>query len=436
VAGARRVVALVDGEHYPPVVADAIAATGGVVAALLLGGAEKLRGQPVAADYGVDRLELAAGDAPGALTRLLTDVRPDLVVDLSDEPVVTQRSRLRLAAVALHAGVAYRAGGLLLEPERRGAYLLPSVAVAGTGKRVGKTAVAGQLARVARGVVEPGEVVIVAMGRGGPAAPELVAPGEVDVLALLARSRAGQHAASDFLEDALLAGVTAIGCRRCGAGLAGDVVHSTVAEGAALAASRAPALTIFEGSGACLPPVEAGRTLLVTSSAADPEEVLGYLGPYRLLAADAVLVVGDERNRALEQGIRELRPGIPVVPCRLVPQPSAPIAGRRVAVFTTARAASHAGLRAALAGRHGAEVVLVSGALADRPALRAAIAAVDADVFLTELKAAAVDVVAEAAAERGAELVFLANQPVAHDSTAAVDEVLERLVREAIETIS
>ena len=435
-AGARRVVALVDGEHYPPVVADAIAVTGDVVAALLLGGAEKLRSRPAAGDYGVARLDLAEGDAPAALARLLADLGPDLVVDLSDEPVVTQRTRLRLAAVALHAGVAYRAGGLVLEPERRVPYDLPSIAVAGTGKRVGKTAVAGQLARVAQGIVAPGEVVIVAMGRGGPAAPELVAPGAVDVVALLARSRAGQHAASDFLEDALLAGVTAIGCRRCGAGLMGDVVHSTVAEGAALAASRAPALTIFEGSGACLPPVVADRTLLVTSSDADPEEVLGYLGPYRLLAADAVLVVGDRPSRELEAGIRDLRPGIPVLPCALVPEPSAPIAGRRVAVFTTARAGTHPGLRAALADRHGAEVVLVSGALADRRALRAAIATVDAEVFLTELKAAAVDVVAEAAAERGADLVFLANRPVAQDRSAAVDELLEQLIGGAIATIS
>ena len=435
-AGTRRVVALVDGEHYPPVVADAIAATGGVVAALLLGGAEKLRGRPSAATYGVARLDVAADDVPAALARLLREVPADLVVDLSDEPVVTQRSRLRLAAVALHAGVAYRAGGLLLEPERRTAYDLPSITVAGTGKRVGKTAVAGQLARVAKRLVAPGEVVIVAMGRGGPAAPELVAPDEVDALALLGRSRAGQHAASDFLEDALLAGVTAIGCRRCGGGLAGDVVYSTVAEGAALAAARAPALTIFEGSGASLPPVEAGRTLLVTSSAADHEEVLGYLGPYRLLRADAVLVVGDRRDEALEAGIRALRPGMPVVPCRLEPQPAAPVAGRRVAVFTTARPDAHARLRAALHEHHGAEVVLVSGALADRPALRAAIDLVDAEVFLTELKAAAVDVVAEAAAERGAALVFLANQPVALDGSSAVDDLLGQLVADAIATIS
>jgi len=166
---------------------------------------------------------------------------------------------------------------------------------------------------------------------------------------------------------------------------------------------------------------------------ADPAEVLGYLGPYRLLAADAVLVVGDVRNPALEAGIRELRPGIPVLACTLVPRPTAPIAGRRVAVFTTAGAAAHPALHARLAGREGADVALVSGALADRSALRAALAQTDADVFVTELKAAAVDVVAEAAAARGAELVFLANEPVALDGSAAVDELLAGLVRAATE---
>ena len=120
------------------------------MAALLLGGAEKLRGAPAAADYGVAAARARRRRRARRRSRACSPTVPaDLVVDLSDEPVVTQRSRLRLAAVALHAGVAYRAGGLLLEPERRAAYALPSIAVAGTGKRVGKTAVAGQLARVA-----------------------------------------------------------------------------------------------------------------------------------------------------------------------------------------------------------------------------------------------------------------------------------------------
>ena len=61
-----RVLALVDGEHYPPVVRAALeqaASDADVVAALLLGGAEKLDGDP---DYGVP-LERVVGDAASAM---------------------------------------------------------------------------------------------------------------------------------------------------------------------------------------------------------------------------------------------------------------------------------------------------------------------------------------------------------------------------------
>src|SRR5687767_1701770 len=105
-----RVLVLVDGEHYPPVVRAAIATLperlGGdavVVAAALLGGTEKLRDR--LPDLG---LPLVTGaDADGALTAALALHRPDAVFDLSDEPIVDDRSRLRLAARALAAGVAY-----------------------------------------------------------------------------------------------------------------------------------------------------------------------------------------------------------------------------------------------------------------------------------------------------------------------------------------
>ena len=45
-------------------------------------------------------------------------------------------------------------------------------------------------------------------------------------------------------------------------------------------------------------------------------------------------------------------------------------------------------------------------------ALREDIASADAEVFLVEIKAAAIDVVAEAAVERGAEVVFADNELV------------------------
>src|SRR5262249_56674795 len=107
----------------------------------------------------------------------------------------------------------------------------PSLGVVGTGKRVGKTAVAGHAARL---LSRRHRVVVVAMGRGGPAEPELVTEPPT-VAELLARSRAGSHAASDYLEDAVFARVPTVGARRCGGGLAGAPRHSNVADAAVLA---------------------------------------------------------------------------------------------------------------------------------------------------------------------------------------------------------
>ena len=112
------------------------------------------------------------------------------------------------------------------------------------------------------------------------------------------------------------------------------------------------------------------------------------------------------------------------------PRPAQPVRGRKVAFFTTAPEGAVPRLAQALADDHGADVVLVSTGLADRGRLApdVARAAREADVFLTEIKAAAVDVVAEAAAAAGRELVFCDNEPVARegDLGGVVDE-LERL---------
>jgi cyclic 2,3-diphosphoglycerate synthetase len=68
--------------------------------------------------------------------------------------------------------------------------------------------------------------------------------------------------------------------------------------------------------------------------------------------------------------------------------------------------------------------VHVSRNLARRDALRAELERVDAEVYLVELKAAAVDVVAEAAHARGAEVVLAANDVV----SAELDERVLALV--------
>ncbi len=180
----------------------------------------------------------------------------ETVVDLSDEPVVSPRDRMAIASErARRRASRTSAPTSASNPCRSRRFRCPSLAVIGSGKRVGKTAVAGHVARL---LSESRSVVVVAMGRGGPAEP-IVAAEPPDVNDLLELARSGSHAASDYLEDAALARVPTVGCRRAGGGLAGAPFISNVEEGARLAAEMNPDLVIFEGSGAALPPIDVAR---------------------------------------------------------------------------------------------------------------------------------------------------------------------------------
>ena len=310
----------VDGEHYAPVVRDALAALPYEVVALwLAGGSEKLRGGE---DYGVPVVD--------ALEAAIAELEPEVVVDLSDEPVLGPRERFRVASRVLARGLPYVGPDFRFDPPPLAPFPRPSLAIVGTGKRVGKTAVTGHVARL---LARDRDVVVVAMGRGGPPEPE-VAEVQPTLELLLELSRAGRHAASDYLENAALAGVVTIGCRRCGGGLAGAPGETNVPAGAALAAERGPDLVIFDGSGAAIPPVETDARVLVASTRQPVEVVTGYLNAYRILVSDLVLVTGG-LDEELVEAIRRVKE-LPVVSVELRPRPVAPVLGRRVAFFTTA----------------------------------------------------------------------------------------------------
>jgi cyclic 2,3-diphosphoglycerate synthetase len=421
----RRAVAIVDGEHYPPVVRQALEELDDlVVAAVLVGGTEKLRGGE---DYGVP-LEPTVESA-------VLEHAPDLVIDLSDEPVLAPPDRLALASRVLSLGIPYEGSDFRFEPPRFEPVSLPSLAVIGTGKRVGKTAVTGH---VANRLAESRRVVVVAMGRGGPPEPEIV-PVPPTVESLLELSRAGRHAASDHLETAIAAGVPTVGCRRCGGGLAGAVGISNVLEGVSLAATLDPELVLLDGSGAALPPVDAGRRILVSSAAQPVDVAAGYLNAYRALISDLVLVTMAEEgapHAQLADALRtSARPRTPVIRAVVRPRPLAPIAGEEIAFFCTAPPMGHGPLGAHLAEQHGARVAHVSGALADRAQLREELHHVEADVFVVELKAAAVDVVVEEAARRGVRVVIAANDVVPLDGEPDLDTELERLAVESAQLV-
>jgi cyclic 2,3-diphosphoglycerate synthase len=432
-----RALFLIDGEHYPPVVLDAmrsvrdsLGAEG--VAAAFLGGTEKLK---EATDFG---LPLVTGEDPASVVgKALSEYAVDVVVDLSDEPVVGYRERMRIASLALAAGARYLGSDFELRPpEFREVSTKPALAVVGTGKRVGKTAVSGYLARLlAREGFDPG---VVSMGRGGPPRPEVVEGHRLEVgseylLEALAR---GSHAASDYYETAALSRVTTVGCRRCGGGFAGEPFVSNVVEGAQIANTLDTGVTVFDGSGAAIPPVRVERRVLVAGAHQDPEYITGFLGAYRLMISDLlVLTMSEEpmadekRVEAIVKGVREVTPRLVVIPAVFRPRPVGEVGGLRVAYISTAPPAVLDKLARHLEERYGCEVVAVSGNLSDRERLRADLNATEgAEAYLTEIKAAAVDVVTRRGAEEGKPVFYCDNDPVGE----GLDEGLLRAAREAV----
>jgi cyclic 2,3-diphosphoglycerate synthetase len=185
--------------------------------------------------------------------------------------------------------------------------------------------------------------------------------------------------------------------------MAGAVATSSVVAGAEVARGLDPDLVIFDGSGAAVPPIAADARILVA------HDVTAGLNLYRVLISDLVLTMDEGVARDVASVST-----VPVLSFDLRLKPTTPLEGRRTAVFTTG---------ADRVDHLDADVVHVSVNLARRNALRDELARVDAEVYLVELKAAAIDVVAEAALERGAEVVFAENEVVAE----GLDEQVETL---------
>lgn len=451
-------VALIDGEHYPPVVVDALRQAADRFdfrAALFLGGAEKILGGDL--EEGAEELYglpvIFDDDWSRGLDMVIDQYQPQVVVDLSDEPVLGYVQRFRLASKTLAREVGYVGPDFHFSPvtsERL--CTAPSLAIIGTGKRVGKTAISGYVARVLQAAVPAREgrpgIVVVAMGRGGPAEPEVIDGTKRRLRAedLLAWSRQGRHAASDHFEDAVLSGVVTVGCRRCGGGMAGQPFASNVAEGVRLANSLGPDLIVLEGSGAAQPPVASDARLLVAGAHQAVDDIAGYLGAYRLLISDAViLTMGEEplaspdKVRTVREAVERVRPGMPVLPVVFRPRPVEDVRGRRVACFSTAPEAQKEVLRRHLEERWGCRVELFSTNLADRVALRRDLQseAMDrVDAVVTEIKAAAIDVVAEEAAARELPVIFMDNVPMVSPESGPEEGsgALEALARELAAT--
>ena len=409
-----KAICLIDGEHYLPVNQGGIEHVRrvrgyDVVAAVFIGGHEKIGTAEDLKKLGVP--VIIDPDPFKGIARALDEYEPDVVVDLSDDPVVRPEHRFEYANLILARNAVYEGADFRFEPPE---YLdipeKPSISVVGTAKRVGKTAVAAYIARL---LVEkmPGiEPLIVTMGRGGPPEPELIRGDEIALTPdmLLQFAREGKHAASDHFEDALMSRVATIGCRRCGGGFAGQVYSSVVREGALLANSMPQNLLIFEGSGASVPPIQTDAWIVTVGAHQGVEYVEMYMGPYRIRKSDVFR-----------------------------PKPLGSLEKKKVVFATTAPPSIGDKLRTYLEQEHGCSVVGVSHNLSKRPLLRDELGGFfeeqKPDTLLTELKAAAVDVATAMAVERGMEVVYADNVPVQVGGNLDLEPAILEVIRSAIE---
>ena len=451
--GINKMLCLVDGEHYLPVTKEAIDTLNklehiDIVAAVFIGGTEKLRDdseESYSEKLGVPVQFAKDKDIPyDLIVEMIREFDVDTVMDLSDEPILDYPKRFRIACKVLNEGVIYEGPDFRFEPTSQYEIMeKPSITILGTGKRIGKTAVSGFVSRlIDKNGYEP---CVIAMGRGGPEEPEIVHGEELEITAeyLLEQSEKGVHAASDHWEDALMSRILTIGCRRCGGGMAGEVFLTNMKQGAKLANKVDSKFAIFEGSGAAIPPIKTDKKIALIGANQPIENLTTYFGPYRVGLGDLVILTMCEEPMAdadkikkIEEFVAEVNPDATVISTVFRPKPLGNLAGKKVLFATTAPESVKDKLVDYLEENYDCEVIGTTAHISNRPLLRQDMKKyIDkADVMLTELKAAAVDVASKDAISHGLEVVYCDNVPVEIDDTYPdLGESVIKLVDSAIE---
>lgn len=446
--GINKMLCLVDGEHYLPVTKEAIDTLNNlehidIAAAVFIGGTEKLRddspdtyseklGVPV--EFAKDK------DIPyDLIVDMIRKYDIDTVMDLSDEPILDYPKRFNIACKVLNEGISYEGPDFKFEPPSQYEVMeKPSITILGTGKRIGKTAVSGFVSRlIDKNGYEP---CVIAMGRGGPEEPEIVHGEKLEINAqfLLEQSEKGVHAASDHWEDALMSRILTIGCRRCGGGMAGEVFLTNMKRGAKLANEVNAKFAIFEGSGAAIPPIKTDKKITLIGANQPIENLTTYFGPYRVGLGDLIILTMCEepmadsnKIAAIEEFVGKVNPDATVISTVFRPKPLGDLTNKKVLFATTAPEGVKDKLVEYLENNYDCEIIGTTAHLSNRPLLREDMEKyIDkADVMLTELKAAAVDVATKDALAAGLEVVYCDNIPV------PIDESYPDLAKSIIELV-
>ena len=448
-----KMLCLVDGEHYLPVTKQAIDTLNNlehidIAGAVFIGGTEKLRDdseETYTEKLGIPVQFAKNKDIPyDIIVEMIRKYDIDTVMDLSDEPILDYPKRFKIACKVLNEGITYEGPDFEFQPTTQYEIMeKPSITILGTGKRIGKTAVSGFVARlIDKNNYEP---CIIAMGRGGPEEPEIVHGEELEINAefLLKQSQKGIHAASDHWEDALMSRILTIGCRRCGGGMAGEVFLTNMKKGAKLANEVDSKFAIFEGSGAAIPPIKTNKKIVLIGANQPLENLTTYFGPYRVGLGNLIILTmceepmcSNDKIQKIEDFVSDINPDATVISTVFRPKPLSDISNKNVLFATTAPETIKYKLVDYLEKNYNCKIIGTTPHLSNRPQLREDMKKYidDADVMLTELKAAAVDVATKDALEHGLEVVYCDNIPVPiNDSYPDLSKSVIKLVNSAID---
>jgi cyclic 2,3-diphosphoglycerate synthase len=436
----KKLVALIDGEHYPQINNDAINILkknypGFFSGIIFLGGTEKLVVGNLD-DFFKEKV-FPIKDLDIDFMKALDLFTPDLVYDLSDEPVVNYDKRMKIASFCMFKQSSYMGPDFLFEYEEKSIKInKPSMLIIGTGKRIGKTAVSSY---VARQLSPADDVCVIAMGRGGPQHPQVIRGSQMDITPefLLGLSRSGFHASSDYIEDALFSKITTVGCRRCGGGFSGKFFLSNIREGVCIAEKLNPEIVIVEGSGASVPPVKADHTICVIGADQSWESIVGYLGLYRILMSDLIFLTMCEEPLtdkshidSLESEILKYKSNIKIVKSVFRPEPLGSIQGRKIFMALTAKSSIEDKIKEYIEKKYNCEIIRVSFNLSNRDKLKKELLDCNNyDTILTELKASSVDLVTEFAVANKKHITYMNNIPVILEGEDHLKNLLKELHR-------
>jgi cyclic 2,3-diphosphoglycerate synthetase len=221
----------------------------------------------------------------------------------------------------------------------------------------------------------------------------------------------------------------------------GQVFITNMKRGAQLANEVEADFVIMEGSGAAIPPVKTDKHIVLVGANQPLINIERFFGPFRIKKAELVVITMCEEPLASKHKvetiisfIKNLNPQATVIPTVFRPKPLEPVKGKKVLFATTAPDSIKEVLIEHLENEHGCHVVGTTPHLSNRPLLQKDIEKYidEAEVMLTELKAAAVDVATKDALEAGMEVVYCDNIPLTIRKEDDLNEAIIQVVDSAI----